>query len=115
MPPKLSQGEAVSLHALGVLFPKFGRAARWAKIGSEIVLRQMTEQVRDDGSHFEQSSYYHVYALDLFLFHQILADAGPDFRMKLGRMADAHAHAAAALAINPGDPLAGGILRGGGS
>lgn len=35
--------------------------------------------------------------------------------MKLGRIADARAHAAAALAINPADPLAGGILRGGGS
>jgi tetratricopeptide (TPR) repeat protein len=35
--------------------------------------------------------------------------------LKLGRIADARAHAAAALAINPADPLAGGILRGGGS
>jgi tetratricopeptide (TPR) repeat protein len=35
--------------------------------------------------------------------------------LRLGRIADARAHAAAALAINPGDPLARGILRGGGS
>ena len=35
--------------------------------------------------------------------------------LKLGRVEDARAHAAAALAINPEDPLAGGILRGGGS
>ena len=35
--------------------------------------------------------------------------------MKLGLIAEARAHALAALAINPADPLAGGILRGGGS
>ena len=35
--------------------------------------------------------------------------------MKLGRIAEARAHAAAALAIDPADPLAAGILRGGGS
>ena len=29
----------------------------------------MDRQVRDDGSHFEQSTYYHVYALDFFLLH----------------------------------------------
>ena len=35
--------------------------------------------------------------------------------LQLGRVADARAHAAAALAINPADPIAGGILRRGGS
>ena len=35
--------------------------------------------------------------------------------LKLGRLADARAHATAALALNPDDPLARGILRGGGS
>ena len=35
--------------------------------------------------------------------------------LKLGRLADARAHALAALALNPDDPLAKGILRGGGS
>ena len=35
--------------------------------------------------------------------------------LRLGRTAEARAHASAALAINPDDPLAKGILRGGGS
>ena len=35
--------------------------------------------------------------------------------MQMGRLAEARAHATAALAINPADPLAGGILRRGGS
>ena len=30
-------GEAVALHALGVLFPSFPRAARWAETGGRIV------------------------------------------------------------------------------
>jgi hypothetical protein len=43
--------------------------------------------VRDDGSHFEQSSYYHVYALDAFLFHAVLAGADAAFRERLAKMA----------------------------
>jgi hypothetical protein len=81
-------GEAVALHALGIALPEFPRAERWKKTGADIVRREMVRQVRDDGSHFEQSSYYHVYALDLLLLHQILADAGEDFRTKLRGMAD---------------------------
>ncbi len=81
-------GEAVALHALGTLFPVFPRSKQWARRGAEIVARQIEFQVREDGSHFEQSAYYHVYALDLFLFHQILASPGAQYRQKLKRMAD---------------------------
>ena len=66
-------GEAVALHALGVLFPAFPRAARWAETGGRLVEQQMERQVREDGSHFEQSAYYHVYALDFFLLYRLLA------------------------------------------
>ena len=31
-------------------------------------------QVREDGGHFEQSSYYQVYALDMFLFDAVLRE-----------------------------------------
>jgi hypothetical protein len=81
-------GEAVILHALGALFPDSGRANQWRTVGSDLVSRQMAAQVRDDGSHFEASSYYHVYALDLFLFHAVLVDASSSFKSKLSRMAD---------------------------
>ena len=80
-------GEAVALHALGALFPKFPYAARWTAAGGRIVREQMDAQVRDDGSHFEQSSYYHVYALDFFLLHRALAGPSPGFDDKLRRMA----------------------------
>lgn len=81
-------GEAVALHALGALFPAFPGAGRWAKLGSRIVERQIALQVRPDGGHFEQSTYYHVYALDMFLFHAVLAPVSDAYRATLTRMAD---------------------------
>ncbi len=81
-------GEAVVLHALGVLFPDWPRAAKWVSRGGTIVAEEMNKQVRADGSHFEQSSAYHVYATDLFLFHALLHPADAAYRDKLRRMAD---------------------------
>jgi len=66
-------GEGVALFFLGVLFPELSAAQRWKSLGWEIVLREAKRQVRDDGFHFEQSTYYHVYALDFFLHSAILA------------------------------------------
>jgi len=81
-------GEAVALHALGAAFPDFPEATRWRKTGQRIVAEEMGRQVLEDGSHFEKSSYYHVYALDFFLFHYLLADCGEGYRAKLLLMAD---------------------------
>ena len=81
-------GEAVALHALGVLFTDFPGAANWAETGRRWVANEYVRQVRGDGSHFEQSSYYHVYALDMFLFHACLAGASAQERTVLERMAD---------------------------
>jgi heparinase II/III-like protein len=66
-------GEAVALLALGTLFPDLSHAARWKSRGWEIVRESATEQVGADGFYFEQSTYYHVYALDMFLHARILA------------------------------------------
>ena len=81
-------GEAVALHALGVLFPQFPHAARWAKTGGRVVEEALQRQVRGDGSHFEQSAYYHVYALDFFLFHRVLSGPGPAYDARLLQMAE---------------------------
>lgn len=77
-------GEAVALHALGLLL----NIDRWRRTGASIVEQQFDRQVRADGSHFEQSTYYHVYALDMFLLHYILAGRPDGFRQKLGAMAE---------------------------
>src|SRR5258706_10483139 len=46
----------------------------------------MQPQIRADGSHFEQSAYYHVYALDCLLFHHVLGGTVP--LTAISRMAD---------------------------
>ena len=81
-------GEAVALHALGRLFPALPGAAVWRAEGGRIVAAEIEKQVRDDGSHFEQSSYYHVYAVDFFLFHALIEETAPVYRQRLARMAD---------------------------
>jgi hypothetical protein len=79
-------GEAVALHAIGTLFPDYPRAKRWRREGGAMVRAQMDAQVRADGSHFEQSTYYHVYALDMLKFSALLEAMPPDYRAKLRRM-----------------------------
>jgi hypothetical protein len=81
-------GEAVALHALGVLFPGFPESERWRARAAEIVEAQLAFQVRADGSHFEQSTYYHVYALDFFLFYYLMAGRPKHFEPVLARMAE---------------------------
>lgn len=81
-------GEAVALHAAGSLFPGFPRAEKWRRRGREIVLAQMEFQVHEDGGHFEQSTYYHVYALDFFLLHHALEAAPAGYLSKLRRMGE---------------------------
>lgn len=66
-------GEAVALFFLGTACPQLSHAERWRNKGWNILLREAKRQVRADGLYFEQSLYYHVYALDLFLHARVLA------------------------------------------
>ncbi len=66
-------GEGVALFFIGLLCPELAMARAWRQQGWEIVLQEAGRQVRADGMHFEQSTYYHVYALDFFLHARILA------------------------------------------
>lgn len=84
-------GEAVALFFLGTLYPQMPGAARWKQLGWKILLRESERQVRRDGVYFEQSLYYHVYALDFFLYARSLAarndvEIPPAFDAVLGRM-----------------------------
>jgi hypothetical protein len=87
-------GEGVALFFLGTLFRELPHAERWKQRGWKIVLDSMAEQVRPDGFYFEQSTYYHVYALDMFLHARILAELNhipipASFEDVLGKMLDA--------------------------
>ncbi len=68
-------GEAVGLFFIGTVDPSLPTARRWRNLGWRVMLREAGRQVRRDGLHFEQSLYYHVYALDLFLHARLLAAA----------------------------------------
>jgi hypothetical protein len=86
-------GEAVALFFLGTLYPQIPRAARWKNSGWKIVLHEAERQVRPDGVYFEQSLYYHVYALDFFLYARLLAARNalaipPAFDATLQKMLD---------------------------
>jgi hypothetical protein len=66
-------GEALALFFIGTLCPEIPSAQRWKQLGFDILLSEIQHQVRPDGVYFEQSLYYHVYALDLFLHARTLA------------------------------------------
>jgi len=66
-------GEGTALFFIGTLCPELRRAERWQRRGWEILQQESDRQVRSDGFHFEQSTYYHVYAVDFFLHAAVLA------------------------------------------
>ena len=76
--------EATALHALGRLFS----LSEWTSTGERVMDAEFPRQVRDDGSYFEQSTYYHVYALDIFLFHALMRGGDVRYRERLARMAE---------------------------
>ena len=84
-------GEAVALFFIGTLCPQIPAASRWQRKGLDVVLAEAERQVRPDGVYFEQSLYYHVYALDFFLHTRALAACNgiaipESFDAILGRM-----------------------------
>lgn len=87
-------GEAVALFFIGVLCPELPSAERWKNIGWNITLQEAQRQVCPDGLHFEQSLYYHVYAIDFFLHARMLASRNgiavpADYDATIERMLDA--------------------------
>jgi len=87
-------GEAVAMFFLGTLFPELPKARRWKERGWAVVLDAAKKQVRPDGFYFEQSTYYHVYALDFFLHARVLASLNgvpipAEFDSTLVKMLDA--------------------------
>ena len=66
-------GEAVALFFIGTLCPEASQSDRWRELGWRLVTEEAEKQVREDGFYFEQSAYYHVYALEFFLQCGLLA------------------------------------------
>ncbi|OQW37444.1 MAG: hypothetical protein A4E19_13655 [Nitrospira sp. SG-bin1] len=68
-------GEALGLFYLGSTLPELCDAKRWRAVGLKILLQQIQVQVKEDGVHFEQASYYHRYTTDFYLHFYIMARA----------------------------------------
>jgi hypothetical protein len=80
-------GEALALYAIGRMYPQMPGARRFVRTGGSVVEQQLDFQIKPDGSHFEQSTYYHVYALDMFLLYYVLAGRPSRLNAKLLQMA----------------------------
>ncbi|MBL8227459.1 MAG: alginate lyase family protein [Bryobacterales bacterium] len=82
-------GEAVCLHAIGCMLPQAPHADEWRRLGAHWVERCIQDQVLEDGAHFEQSSYYHLYSIDFFLLHALLnPGVSAWYRQRLQRMCE---------------------------
>jgi len=71
-------GEALALYAAGSVCRSFEASARWRELGRSILIAEAKKQVLPEGAYFEQSTYYHVYALDMYLHFLALAEANRD-------------------------------------
>lgn len=110
-------GEGFALFVIGLLFPELRHSEIYRETGRKILQKEITKQVREDGSHAEQSTYYHAYATDFFLSAAILADRNrcsfpSAYREALERMVDFLMHSAWPDGSHPmiGDADGGGLL-----
>jgi hypothetical protein len=110
-------GEGFALFVIGLLLPELRGAEKFCRTGRAILLEGIHQQVAEDGSHIEQSSYYHHYATDFFLCAAILADQNQcpfpeDYRRQLERMVEFLLHGAWPCGRHPmtGDADGGRVL-----
>jgi hypothetical protein len=68
-------GEALGLLYLGCAWPDYPRAGRWRETGWSILLDQLPIHLRDDGTYFEQTTWYLAYTVDFYL-HVMALGAG---------------------------------------
>jgi uncharacterized heparinase superfamily protein len=68
-------GEALGLFYLGAALPELGRAHGWRDTGLSVLLEQLPQHIKRDGTYFEQSSYYHRYTVDFYTHLVVLARA----------------------------------------
>ena len=92
-------GEGFALFLIGLLLPELRGSQEYRETGRTILLEQIEKQVAEDGSHIEQSSYYHRYATDFFLCAAILAERNqcpfpPAYRTRLEHMVEFLVHSA---------------------
>ncbi len=110
-------GEGFALFVIGLILPELRSSKVYREAGRGILLEQIEKQVAEDGSHLEQTSYYHRYAADFFLCAAVLADRNgcpfpPAYRARLERMVEFLLHSAWPSGRHPlaGDADGGRVL-----
>jgi len=86
-------GEALGLFYVGLFLPELPEAEKWKRLGMKILVAESKKQIRSDGGYFEQSAYYHRYALDFYQQFIILCDLNginlpSDLRDRIEKMAE---------------------------
>lgn len=67
--------DVVGLLWLGVCLPELEQADEWRAFGLREMLREMDKQILPGGAHYESSTGYHRFVLELFLYSFILCRA----------------------------------------
>ena len=65
--------DATGLLWLGILLPELEAASEWRSWALSELLREMDKQILDDGAHYEASTGYHCYVLQMLLYTFILS------------------------------------------
>jgi heparinase II/III-like protein len=86
--------EALALFVVGTALPELEVAAEWRNRARTILEREIDVQVGEDGFYREASTYYHAYAVELYLLAVIVAERNdvtlaPTVRGGLERMLEA--------------------------
>ena len=71
-------GEALALYVGGVALPELRAAARRARIGREVLVREAARQIHRDGGHAELSTHYQRYSTDFYLLALVIARRSGD-------------------------------------
>ena len=66
--------EAAALAVLGMALPELRGAARWRRLGTRLLFREVAKLVDDEGVEAEYSTHYHAFVLDSLLAVLALAE-----------------------------------------
>lgn len=85
--------EAAALYLAAAFLPVLPQRAACLQSAKTVLALQLERQVREDGTHFEGSLYYHLFTLEMWLYPAVVGaamgdDFGPDYRTRLAKMQD---------------------------
>ena len=66
-------GEALALYVCGRALPELAASDRRQSLGRQILIAEIDRQISGDGGHAEQSTHYHRYTLDFYVFALAIA------------------------------------------